>query len=297
VSAAPPPGPYRLVIVTGLSGSGKSYAGQALEDIGYTTVDNLPLSLLGAFAAEVAEGLTPRPRTAVVLDVRNPDFAEVFPGLLEELRRKLPITLLYLDCEDRVLLARFSETRRPHPLAEQGSVAEAVEFERRLLAEVKARADIVIDTSAMTVHELRGAVAEHFRAPGDPGVLALSLVSFGFKHGLPPALDLCFDVRFLANPHFDSLLRPRTGRDPDVRAYIEAGEATEPFYRRLFEFLLWCLPNYRKENRAYLTIGIGCTGGRHRSVYVAERLGKDLADAGYPVRVSHRDEARDGSPA
>ncbi len=283
--------------MTCLSGSGKSYVGHALEDIGYTTVDNLPLSLLDAFVSEVSSRPLQHARTAVVLDVRNPDFAEAFPSLLEHLRRRLPITLLYLDCEDRILLARFSETRRPHPLAENRALAEAVAFERRLLADVKARADIVIDTSAMTVHELRGAVAEKFRAPGDPGVLVLSLVSFGFKHGLPPALDLCFDVRFLVNPHFEPHLRPRTGRDPDVRRYIEAGETTEPFYRRLLEFLLWCLPNYRKENRSYLTIGIGCTGGRHRSVYIAERLGQELAAAGYPVRVSHRDETREGSGA
>ncbi len=282
-----------LLFVTGLSGSGKSYVGHALEDIGYTTVDNLPLSLLEEFASQVASGQSPRPRTAVVLDVRNPDFAEVFPGLLEKLRRRLPITVLFLDCEDRALLNRFSETRRPHPLAQNRTLSEAVAFERRLLLEVKAKADIVFDTTGMTVHELRAAVAEKFRDPSDPGVLAVSIVSFGFKHGLPPALDLCFDVRFLANPHFDPKLRPRTGRDPEVGRFIEAGETTEPYYRRLLDFLSWCLPNYRRENRSYLTIGIGCTGGRHRSIYVAERLGKDLTSLGYPVRVSHRDEPRE----
>jgi UPF0042 nucleotide-binding protein len=283
----------QLLVVTGLSGSGKSYVGHALEDIGFGTVDNLPLSLLEEFATEVAEGRVPRKRNAVVLDVRNPDFAELFPGLLEKLRRKLPITVLFLDCEEKALLSRFSETRRPHPLADNRTLAEAVAYERRLLLEVKEKADIVLDTTGMTVHELRAAVAQNFRDPSDPGVLALSIVSFGYKHGLPPALDLCFDVRFLANPHFDSRLRPRTGRDPEVARFIEAGEATEPFYQRLRDFLAWCLPNYRHENRAYLTIGIGCTGGRHRSVYVAERLGKDLAALGYPVRVAHRDEVMD----
>lgn len=282
-----------LVVVTGLSGSGKSYVAHALEDVGYTTVDNLPLSLLDSFASELLAGRAPRPRNAVVLDVRNPDFAEVFPGLLDQLRRRLPTSVLFLDCEDRVLLNRFSETRRPHPLADERTIADAVAYERRLLAEVKERADIVVDTTGMTVHELRAVVADHFREPGDPGVLAVSLVSFGYKHGLPPALDLCFDVRFLANPHFDARLRPRTGRDLDVARYIEAGETTEPYYRRLLDFLLWCLPEYRRENRAYLTVGIGCTGGRHRSVYVAERLAKDVAGAGYPVRVSHRDDTRE----
>ncbi len=283
----------RLVIATGLSGSGKSYVAHALEDIGYATVDNLPLSLLEEYAGEVAADRTPNKRNAVVLDVRNPDFATRFPELLETLRARVPITLLFLDCEAKALLNRFSETRRPHPLGAGRSVAEAVAYERHVLAEVKAKADLVMDTTVMTVHELRAAVAEHFRDPGDPGVLAVSLVSFGFKHGLPPALDLCFDVRFLANPHFDAVLRPRTGKDPEVVRFIEAGEQTEPFYRQLRGFLEFCLPNYRRENRAYLTIGIGCTGGRHRSVYVAERLARDLTALGYPVRVSHRDEALD----
>ena len=159
---------------------------------------------------------------------------------------------------------------------------------------MKEKADLVLDTTAMTVHELRSVLAEHFRAPGDPGVLAVSIVSFGFKHGVPPSIDLCFDVRFLANPHFVPELRPRTGRDPDVARFIEEGSTTAPFYRRLLEFLLFCLPNYRRENRAYLTIGVGCTGGRHRSVYIAERLGRDLAAAGYPVRIAHRDDTREG---
>lgn len=281
----------RLVIATGLSGSGKSYVAHALEDIGYATVDNLPLSLLERYVGEVAEDRAPRRRNAVVLDVRNPDFAARFPEVLEAFRSRVPTTVLFLDCEEKCLLNRFSETRRPHPLGEGRSLAEAVAFERRLLAEVKAKADLVIDTTAMTVHELRAAVAKNFREPGDPGVLAVSLLTFGFKHGLPPALDLCFDVRFLANPHFDARLRPRTGKDPDVVRFIEAGETTEPFYRQLRTFLEFCLPNYRRENRAYLTIGIGCTGGRHRSVYLGERLARDLSALGYPVRVSHRDEA------
>jgi UPF0042 nucleotide-binding protein len=283
----------RLVIATGLSGSGKSYVAHALEDIGYATVDNLPLSLLEEYVGEVAADRTPRKRNAVVLDVRNPDFATRFPELIGTLRARVPITVLFLDCEEKVLLNRFSETRRPHPLADGRSLPEAVAHERRVLADVKSKADLVIDTTVMTVHELRAAVAKNFRDPEDPGVLAVSLVSFGYKHGLPPALDLCFDVRFLANPHFDPRLRARTGRDPEVGRFIEAGEQTEPFYRQLRDFLAFCLPNYRRENRAYLTIGIGCTGGRHRSVYVAERLARDLLDLGYPVRVSHRDEALD----
>ncbi len=288
-------GAPRLVVATGLSGSGKSFVAHALEDIGYATVDNLPLSLLEEWVGEVAADRTPRKRNAVVLDVRNPDFATGFPELLETLRARvpIPITVLFLDCEEKALLNRFSETRRPHPLGEGRSVAEAVALERRLLAEVKAKADLVIDTTVMTVHELRAAIAQHFREPGDPGVLAVSLVSFGFKHGLPPALDLCFDVRFLANPHFDPRLRPLTGKSPEVARFIEAGDQTEAYYRQLLGFLSFCLPNYRRENRAYLTIGIGCTGGRHRSVYVAERLARDLTGLGYPVRVSHRDEATD----
>jgi UPF0042 nucleotide-binding protein len=285
-------GNVQLLVVTGLSGSGKSYVGHALEDVGYTTVDNLPLSLLSEFAEEVAAGRMPRRKNAVVLDVRNPDFAGRFPALLSRLRERLPIRVLFLDCDDRGLLNRFSETRRPHPLAEGRTLPEAVALERKILRDVKERADLVLDTSGMTVHELRAAVGQHFRDPGDPGEMAVSIVSFGYKHGLP-AVDLCVDVRFLANPHFDATLRAGTGRDPEVARFIEAGELTEPFYRRLLEFLGWCLPNYRRESRAYLTVGIGCTGGRHRSVYIAERLARDVAALGYPVRVTHRDEALD----
>jgi len=284
----------RLLVVTGLSGSGKSYAAHALEDIGYNTTDNLPLSLLRGFAEEAASGRSPGGRTAVVLDVRNPGFSEGFPALLDELRVLLPVTVVFLDADDLTILRRFSETRRPHPLARERTLADAVSWERQLLSEVREKADLVLDTTAMTVHELRSVLAEHFRAPGDPGVLAVSIVSFGFKHGVPPSIDLCFDVRFLANPHFVPELRPRTGRDPDVARFIEEGSATGPFYGRLLDFLLYCLPNYRRENRAYLTIGVGCTGGRHRSVYVAERLGRDLAGAGYPVRIAHRDDNREG---
>lgn len=286
------PPEVQLLVVTGLSGSGKSYVGHALEDVGYATVDNLPLSLLSDFAAEVAAGRMPRRKNAVVLDVRNPDFAGQFPALLGPLRERLPIRVLFLDCDDRALLNRFSETRRPHPLAEGRTLPEAIALERRILRDVKEKADLVLDTTGMTVHELRAAVGQHFRDPGDPGELAVSIVSFGYKHGVP-AVDLCVDVRFLANPHFDAGLRPRTGRDAEVARFIEAGELTEPFYRRLLDFLSWCLPNYRRENRAYLTVGVGCTGGRHRSVYIAERLGRDVAALGYPVRVTHRDEALD----
>lgn len=287
-------GEQRLLVVTGLSGSGKSYAAHALEDIGYNTIDNLPLSLLRGFTEEAASGEGKKGRTAVVLDVRNPGFAEAFPALLDELRTLLPVTVVFLDADDPTIFRRFSETRRPHPLAHERTLTEAVSLERRLLAELKEKADLVLDTTAMTVHELRSVLAEHFRAPGDPGVLAVSIVSFGFKHGVPPSIDLCFDVRFLANPHFVPELRPRTGRDPDVARFIEEGGTTIPFYRRLLEFLLFCLPNYRRENRAYLTIGVGCTGGRHRSVYIAERLGRDLSAAGYPVRIAHRDDTREG---
>ncbi len=287
-------GEQRLLVVTGLSGSGKSYAAHALEDIGYNTIDNLPLSLLRGFVEESASGEGRKGRTAVVLDVRNPGFAEAFPALLDELRTLLPVTVVFLDADDPTIFRRFSETRRPHPLAQERSLTEAVSWERRILAEVKEKADLVLDTTAMTVHELRSVLAEHFRAPGDPGILAVSILSFGFKHGVPPSIDLCFDVRFLANPHFVPELRPRTGRDPDVARFIEEGGTTLPFYRRLLEFLLFCLPNYRRENRAYLTIGVGCTGGRHRSVYIAEHLGRDLAAAGYPVRIAHRDDTREG---
>jgi UPF0042 nucleotide-binding protein len=278
-----------LVIVTGLSGSGKSWVNKCLEDMGYSCVDNLPLELV----EPLLEGST-APRVGVNLDVRNPDFAARFPAILNRVRKRVPATrVLFCDASEEVLIRRFSETRRPHPLAGNRPLLEALRRERGMLEELRSLADVVVDTSGMTVHELRSFVQKTF--VGDPkrtGMI-VSATSFGFKFGIPHDVDLLFDVRFLANPHFVAELKGKTGNDPAVAAYIEKDADTEPFLSHLFGFLEYLLPLYEKEHKSYLSIGIGCTGGKHRSVYVAERLAAALHGRGIPVRVSHRDATRD----
>jgi UPF0042 nucleotide-binding protein len=278
-----------LVIVTGLSGSGKSWVNKCLEDMGYSCVDNLPLELV----LPLLERSTAA-RVGVNLDVRNPDFAARFPAILNQVRKRVPATrVLFCDASEEVLIRRFSETRRPHPLAGNRPLLEALRRERAMLEELRSLADVVVDTSGMTVHELRSFVQKTF--VGDPGRagMIVSATSFGFKFGTPHDVDLLFDVRFLANPHFVAELKAKTGLDPAVAAYIEKDADTEPFLAHLFGFLEYLLPLYEKEHKSYLSIGIGCTGGKHRSVYVAERLAAALHQRGIPVRVSHRDATRD----
>lgn len=293
--SSPSPGPaaaaplQSLVIVTGLSGSGKSWVNKCLEDMGYSCVDNLPLDLV----EPLLEGAS-AVRVGVNLDVRNPDFAVRFPTILGRVRRRVPATrVLFCDASEEVLIRRFSETRRPHPLAGNRPLLEALRGERAILEDVRSIADVVVDTSGMTVHELRSFVQKTFVGdPERPGMI-VSATSFGFKFGIPHDLDLLFDVRFLANPHFVAQLKDKTGNDPAVAAYIEKDVDTEPFLSRLFGFLEYLLPLYEKEHKSYLSIGIGCTGGKHRSVYVAERLAAALSARGIPVRISHRDATRD----
>jgi UPF0042 nucleotide-binding protein len=277
------------VIVTGLSGSGKSFVNRSLEDMGYYCVDNLPLELVEPLLARVSS-----PRIGIVLDVRNPDFAGRFPEMLARIKAAAPRThLLFLDAREDVLIRRFSETRRPHPLGGGRALLEALRRERALLEEVRAVADVVVDTSEMTVHELRSFVQRTFVGDPDRARMVVAATSFGFKYGSPHDADLLFDVRFLANPHFVPELKPKTGADPAVAAYIEQDPETAQFLAHLTRFLDYVLPQYQKEHKSYLSIGIGCTGGRHRSVYVAERLAEILRERGFPVRVSHRDAARD----
>ena len=277
-----------LVVVTGLSGSGKSYVNKCLEDIGYFCVDNLPLELVEPLLAQASS-----PRVGIILDVRNPEFASRFPEILGHLRRRVAATrLLFLDASEESLIRRFSETRRPHPLSESGSLLQALRSERQMLQEVRSVADVVVDTSDMMVHELRSFIQRTFAASPDEARMVISATSFGFKYGVPHDVDLLFDVRFLANPHFIPELKPKTGSDPAVAAYIEKDPETGRFLEKLTEFFDYLLPQYEREHKSYLSIGIGCTGGRHRSVYVAERLAAILKERGYPVRVSHRDAAR-----
>lgn len=284
----------RVVLVTGMSGSGKSVVANAFEDLGYYTVDNLPLPLLEQFL-ERPRDLVPGPgRIAIVADLRAPGFAEAFPELVRRLdRARVDFTLLFLDASDEVLIRRFSETRRPHPLAPDSSVEEGIRRERERVGELRGRADTVFDTSEWTVHDLRRAVADRFAAaPGERPAMVVNLVTFGFKRGTPPGVDLLFDVRFLDNPHFEEELREQTGRDPAVREFLEARDEYGELLDRLEEMLLWLLPRYRREHRSYLTVGVGCTGGRHRSVAVGEELLARLEGAGWAVRLAHRDADR-----
>lgn len=282
-----------LVVITGMSGSGKSSVAKSFEDLGYHTIDNLPLPLLREFLRrplELAEG---NDRIAIVTDVRAPRFADELPKMLGELdRSRLEPVLLFLEASDEALVRRFSETRRPHPLAEDRPPIEGIRRERDILAELREMADTVFDTSEWTIHEIRSQVFHEFSDREGEGLpLVVSLVSFGFKHGSPYGLDLLFDVRFLPNPHFIPGLREQTGLDQPVVAYLEEQEDYGETIARLSDLLAYLLPRYRQENRSYVTIGIGCTGGRHRSVALAEALGEALETAGWSMRISHRDVA------
>jgi RNase adapter protein RapZ len=282
--------PESLVIVTGLSGSGKSYVNKCLEEMGYFCVDNLPLELLEPLIDQVSG----KPRVGIILDVRNPDFASRFPAILARLRQRVPGTrLVFLDASEESLIRRFSETRRPHPLAGRVSLLEALRRERELLGEVRAVADVVIDTSSMTVHELRSLMQKTFVGDPETAGMVISATSFGYKFGIPHDVDLLFDVRFLANPHFVPELKGKTGMDPAVAAYIEKDPETRAFMDRLIGFLDYLIPRFEAESKSYLSIGIGCTGGKHRSVYIAEQLAGILKERGFPVRVSHRDATRE----
>lgn len=290
----PRPAKLKLVLITGLSGSGKSVVAKSFEDLSYYTVDNLPLPLLRLFLDKPRQLVPGHDRIAVVTDVRAPGFAEEFPRLIAEIdRERTEATLLFLETSDEVLVRRFSETRRPHPLAPDRPVIEGIQREREILAELRARADMVFDTSQWSIHEIRSQVYREFASsPGEEPGMVISLVSFGFKHGIPSGTDLLFDVRFLSNPHFVPGLREQTGQDAGVQEYLDRQPDFEELVRRLTELLVYLLPRYRRENRSYLSIAVGCTGGRHRSVAICERLKTKLETQGWPARVIHRDIAR-----
>jgi UPF0042 nucleotide-binding protein len=291
MSAAAPKSlvPESLVIVTGLSGSGKSYVNKCLEDMGYFCVDNLPLELVLPLLDHVTARLV-----GVILDVRNPGFAARFPEILARTRERCPGTrLVFLDASEESLIRRFSETRRPHPLAGDSSLLAALRSEREMLKDVRAVADVVVDTSALTVHELRSVIQKTFVGDPSRARMVVSATSFGYKFGTPHDVDLLFDVRFLANPHFVPELKGKTGLDPAVAAYIEQDPETGAFLSHLTDFLDYLVPQFEEERKSYLSIGIGCTGGKHRSVYIAEKLAEILKQKGFPVRVSHRDATRE----
>jgi UPF0042 nucleotide-binding protein len=286
----------RFVVLTGLSGSGKSQAIRALEDLGYFCVDNLPVTLLPMLAELTLRAGTEISRAAVVVDVREGKMLEEFPGTYRRLkaRKGLNPVLIFLDAAEPALVRRFSETRRPHPLAPDRSAIEGIREERQAMRAIRKLADHVVDTSEMTVHELRHVFTGVAAGTTPRTQLVVTILSFGFKHGIPVDLDLLFDVRFLPNPHFVPALRPHTGRDQQVMRYLNRSQTTQQFLKHTLNLLKFLVPQYATEGKRYLTIGIGCTGGRHRSVAIAEALRKGLAGIhGVRLRVKHRDIALD----
>ena len=280
-----------LVILTGLSGSGKASALKAFEDLGFYSVDNLPLELVPRFADLVRQSAEIE-RAALVVDVREGQTLERLPSILQQVRRSLSTKVVFLEASDAVLLRRYSETRRPHPLGRSGMVPQALQSERRILDSVRNVADTIIDTSNFNVHELRAYIQSKFAAEGTGKNLLVSSISFGYKNGLPPESDLVFDVRFLPNPHFISEFRNLTGRHPKVAAYVRKFPQTQEFLGRVTELLLFLLPYYINEGKSYLTVAFGCTAGQHRSVMIAEEVRKRLEKQGYRVKVAHRDIPR-----
>ncbi len=284
-------GRRRLLLATGMSGAGLSVALKALEDLGYESVDNLRLSLVSALIAQADPNHRP---LAIVIDSRTRDFTvAAFLDQAESLKTRpdLDVRLLFLDCGDEVLQRRFTETRRRHPLANDRPVPDGIQRERLLLLPLKQRADVVIDTTALSIHDLRRLLAGHFSLNSQP-TLQVFVTSFSFRLGIPREADLVFDVRFLTNPHWDLELRPLTGRDGPVAARVESDPDFPAFFQSLTGLLQPLLPRYNQEGKSYLTIAIGCTGGRHRSVFVAERLAQWLKELNVKVGLSHRDMER-----
>ena len=277
-----------LVIITGMSGSGKASVLKAFEDLGFYCVDNLPVGLIPRFAELIGQS-SEIERTALVVDVREGRQLEELPSIVTAVRKIIRTRMIFLEASDSVLLRRYSETRRPHPLGIDAPVKSSLAAERRHLRHIRAVADLVIDTSKFNVHELRAHIIQLFQTKEKGRNILVSCVSFGFKHGVPDDADLVFDVRFLPNPHFVAEFRPLTGRHPKVAKYIRSFPQTKEFVQRISELLIYLLPHYIREGKSYLTIAFGCTGGQHRSVMIAEDVAKNLRGAGYRVKVAHRD--------
>ena len=284
------PTPLDVTIITGLSGAGRSAAADVLEDLGCFVIDNLPPALIPK-VAELARDRDRPARFALVVDVRSGEFMDDLAAALRDLRATgAQTTVLFLDASDETLVRRFDATRRPHPLADSGRISEGIARERELLEGLKGEADLVVDTSHLNVHELRDRLHELFRDDdAAAGSLQVSLLSFGYKHGVPLDVDLVFDCRFLPNPHWVETLRPLPGTDPAVRDYVLAQPEAVAFLDQLRGLFALLLPAFAREGKSYLSIGVGCTGGRHRSVVVAAELSRVLADLGYPARLLHRD--------
>jgi UPF0042 nucleotide-binding protein len=277
-----------------LSGSGKTHVARALEDLGWFCVDNLPTALIPRFGELISSSPELR-RFALVVDMRERDFLRQFPPVFRRLRESgLDVSLLFLEADEKSLVRRFSETRRPHPLSVNEPVLEGIRHEREALIPIRKMADSILDTSDYTVHQLRDYIREHYEArPGAP--MVVSVLSFGYKFGVPPEADLVFDVRFLPNPYFVPRLKPLTGSHAPVVRYLSKQKQTGAFLKRLQSFLSFLMPQYIREGKSYLTIAVGCTGGRHRSVMIANAVAENLSNGGIPVKVRHRD-LRQGGP-
>lgn len=285
-------GPVKeLVIVTGISGAGKASALKAFEDLGYHCVDNLPLELLPDFS-ELVGASSEVERAAIVVDVREGATLDRLPEVLKSIRKLLRTRVVFLDAQDSVLVRRYSETRRPHPLGKSETVWRSIVEERQLLDPIRNVADTLIDTSNFNVHELRADILARFGHDEESKRLLVSSLSFGFKNGVPLDADMVFDVRFLPNPHFVPEFRKKTGLDPKVAAYIRKFPQTGEFLDRVTNLMLYLLPHYVEEGKSYLTVAFGCTGGQHRSVMMAEEIRKRLEKAGYQVKALHRDIPR-----
>lgn len=276
-----------LVIITGLSGSGKGTVLKALEDLGYYAVDNLPIKLIPTFA-DLIGGSTIR-YAAIVVDIREGESLYQFPSMFRRIRRRVPTTLLFLEADNTTIVRRFSETRRPHPLGADKSVTKSVEQERHALEPIRKLADHIINTSKFNVHELREIIGEKFSGGRNESNIMIYITSFGYRHGVPPDSDLVFDVRFLPNPNYIPEFKHLSGRHPRVARYIRSFPQTTEFIDRISQLLVYLLPHYIREGKSYLTIAFGCTGGHHRSVMIAHEIYNRLKRAGYHVKESHRD--------
>jgi RNase adapter protein RapZ len=284
-------GPTELVLITGMSGSGKGSVLKAFEDLGYYCVDNLPLELIQRFA-DLARQSPEIERTALVVDIREGGTLNRLPQILKQVKKTINTQVLFLEASDDSLVRRFSETRRPHPLGKSSSVANAISTERKRLDFLRNLADVIIDTSKFNVHELRSHIIEKFQEGTNNNTILVSCISFGFKNGVPNDADLVFDVRFLPNPHFIPEFRPLTGRHPKVAAYIRQFPQTQEFIDRISDLLVYLMPHYIREGKSYLTVAFGCTGGQHRSVMIAEDVAKRLSKAEYNVKAQHRDSPK-----
>jgi len=285
---APKPG---LVAITGLSGSGKASVLKSLEDLGYYSVDNLPVELIPKFAELIRDNQAVR-SAAIVVDIREGKGLQRFPEVFARIRRSLNAKLLFLEAGDDTLVRRFSETRRPHPLGTERSITKSIHSERAQLAPIRATADLIIDTSKFTVHELREFIGERFRGQREESKIMIYVTSFGYRHGVPPDADLVFDVRFLPNPNYIPRFKNQTGKNPEVARYIRSFPQTVEFISRISDLLVYLLPHYIREGKSYLTIAFGCTGGQHRSVMIADSIRHNLVKAGFRAKVNHRDIQR-----